>query len=98
MSISFGLFEVDQDRVGGEKGNDDRNKVKYVAQIDDTARNGAEMAQEAYLSDAADQPFGCPTLKHAKHDRRARRGEHKGECRGDDEGDHLILSRRRDAG
>src|SRR6516165_10889304 len=71
-SISFGLFEVDQNRVGGEKCDDDRNKVKHIAQIDDASGDGAKMAEKAHLPDAPDQPFGCPTLQHAEHYRRAR--------------------------
>src|SRR6516165_1006792 len=97
-SISFGLFEVDQNRVGGEKCDDDRDKVKYVAQVYDAAGDGAEMAEEAHLPDGVDQPFGCPTLQQAENDRRARGGEHKSECRGHDKGDDLVLGHRRDAG
>src|SRR6516164_2613349 len=96
--ISFGLFEVDQNRVGGEKCDDDRDKLKYVAQVYDAAGDGPEMAKKAHLPDGVDQPFGCPTLQQAENDRRARGGEHKSECRGHDKGDDLVLGHRRDAG
>src|SRR5215472_11018260 len=87
--ISFRLFEVDQDRVGGEKCDDDRDEVKYVTQVYDAAGDSAEMAEKAHLPDSADQPFGCPSLQHAEHDGRARGREHKGKCRGHDKGDDL---------
>src|ERR1700730_12324430 len=46
-SLSLGLFEVDQDRVGGEEGNHDRQEINDVAQIDDAPRDRAEMAEKA---------------------------------------------------
>src|SRR6516225_31942 len=68
-AILLGLFEVDQDRVGGEKSDHDRQKIDEVAQIDDTARNRAEVAEKAHLRDPADQPLRCTILKEAEHDR-----------------------------
>src|SRR6516164_1470790 len=56
------------------------------------------MAEEAHLCDGANQPFWCPTLKHAEHDRRACGGEHKGKRGSHYEGDDLVFGRCRDAG
>src|SRR5438876_1195168 len=45
--ISLGLFEVDHDRIGSEKCDHDRQKIEYVAQVDDATRDRAEMTEEA---------------------------------------------------
>ena len=73
------------------KAVDDRQKIDHVAKIDDASGDGAEMAEEAALRDAVGQPLGGPALEGAEHDRRAGCGEHEGESRGDDKGDHLVL-------
>src|SRR5580693_8250970 len=61
---SLGLFEVDQDRVGGEEGDHDRQEINDVAQIDHAPRDRAEMAEKAPLRDPVEQPFRRPALKY----------------------------------
>src|SRR5713101_7772625 len=73
-SISLGLFEVDQDRVGAEEGHDDREEIEHIAQVDDAARDRAEMAEKAHLRGTANQPLRGPALEHAEQHRRSRDG------------------------
>src|SRR5215468_5257231 len=94
---SLGFFEVDQDRVGGEERDDDRQGINDIAQIDDAAGNGAEMAEKARLRHTMEEPFWSPTLKEAEDDRRAGYGEDEDERGGDDKGDDLVFCHRRDA-
>src|SRR5215472_753806 len=97
-AISLGLFEVDQDRIGGKEGDDDRQEIDEVAHIDDAPGYRAEMAEKTHLSDAADQPFRRPALKESEHDRRARDGKDEDESGSDDKGNDLVLRHRRDTG
>src|SRR5215472_6763980 len=97
-AISLGLFEVDQDRVGGEEGDHDRQEIDQVAHIDDPPGDCAEMAEKTRLRDAADQPFRRPALKEPEHNRRARYGKDKNKSGGDDKSDDLVLGHRRNAG
>src|SRR5215472_14634239 len=97
-AILFGLLEVDQDGVGAEKSDHDRQKIDEVAQIDDAACNRAEVTEKARLREPADQPLRCPILKGAEHDRRARGGKDKDQSRSHDKSDDLVLGHRRNAG
>src|SRR5215831_921373 len=95
---SLGLLEVDQDRVGGQESNHDRQEINDVAQIDDASRNGAEMPEKARLRDAMEQPFRRPALKNAEDNRRARYCKNEGERGRDHKRDDLVLGHRRNAG
>src|SRR5271155_201772 len=70
-AISFGLFEVYEDRVGAEERDHDRQEIDEVAQIDDAARDRVEVIDKARLRHRDDQPFGSPALQQPEHDGRA---------------------------
>src|SRR5690242_8608354 len=79
--ISIGLFEVDDDRVGGEKRNHDRDEIQEVAQIDDAAGDCGEMPDDAGPGDGVDKTWRSPVAEKAKHYRGPRGNQHEDQRR-----------------
>src|SRR5712692_5087411 len=68
-SISIGLFEIDENGVGGEKGDHDRDEIDQIAQVDDAAGDRGEMAEDAGPGDGVDESLGCPAPEQPEHRR-----------------------------
>src|SRR5262245_40992753 len=91
--ISIGLGQVDEDGVGGEKRDDERDEIEQVAQIEHAAGDRGEMAEKAYAGDRADEPLGGPFLKEAEHGLGSGGDQHKHQSHRDDKGDDLVFGR-----
>src|SRR5438552_10583806 len=76
-AMSIGLLEVDQHGVGGEKRDDDRKEVDEVAQIDDTAGDRVEMAEQTGPGDGGDQTLRGPILQQAQNRRGTGDAQHE---------------------
>src|SRR5512145_3519140 len=98
MRPSGGLALIDDDLVG-EQGKDDQRHVEDDGgQVEDALGDALEMREEAQRGDGRYEIVRRPVADEVLHRLVPAHDEEEAQAGGHDEGDHLVLGQRGDAG